>query len=218
MAETIRILLIDDHSLFRGAVARLLAGEPDLQIAGECATVDEGIRILQTAPVDIVLLDINLGLQQGGAFLKLARDQGFTGKILVVTAGVSKFEAARLRQRGCSRIILKQDRPELLIEAIREAVSGTDERDEDSLKMDLQRLSGRPPMPTPLTSRERQVLRGVFEGSANKEIAFNLGISEPLVKSVVQQLFIKTGVRTRVQLVRIAVERYWKEMEEEDQT
>ena len=64
MDETIRLLLIDDHSLFRDAIARLLAAQPDFRIAGECGTVDDGIRILKSVPVDIVLLDINLGLQQ----------------------------------------------------------------------------------------------------------------------------------------------------------
>ena len=57
------------------------------------------------------------------------------------------------------------------------------------------------------------MLRAVFAGQSNKEIAFALGVSEPLVKAVLQQLFSKTGVRTRSQLVRIALERYWKEME-----
>jgi DNA-binding NarL/FixJ family response regulator len=211
----IRILLIDDHSLFRGAIARLLAGQPDFKIAGECTTVDDGIQILKSAPVDIVLLDINLGLQQGGAFPKLARDQGFTGKIVVVTAGVSKFEASRLLQRGCSRIILKHEPPDLLITAIREVIAESGDQDATAMETELQRLdSSGAALPNPLTSRERQVLRGVFEGLANKEIAFKLGVSEPLVKSVVQQLFTKTGVRTRTQLVRIAVERFWKELEE----
>ena len=95
--EFIRILPIHDHSLFREAIARLLAGQPDFRIAGECSTVDDGIRVLASAPVDLVLLDINLGLQQGGAFPKLAREEGFTGKILVVTAG-AKIEATRLLQ------------------------------------------------------------------------------------------------------------------------
>ena len=58
-------------------------------------------------------------------------------------------------------------------------------------------------------------MRGVFGGQTNKEIAFGLGVSEPLVKSVMQQLFTKTGVRNRSQLIRIAVERYWKELESE---
>ena len=61
------------------------------------------------------------------------------------------------------------------------------------------------------------MLRGVFAGQSNKEIAFQHGISEPLVKAVIQQLFDKTGVRTRVQLVRAAIEKYWPELEEESE-
>ena len=204
-----RILLIDDHSLFREAVARLLGREGDFEIVGECATVDEGITVLRSSAVDVVLLDINLGLQQGGAFLPLARDAGFKGKILVVTAGVSKLEAGRLVERGCAGIILKQERPEVLIERIR-AITG-----QSGVPPPIPETLGVPGAdePAPFTARERQVLRAVFAGQTNKEIAFKLGVSEPLVKAVLQQLFSKTGVRTRSQLVRIALERHWKELE-----
>ena len=212
MFNRVRILLIDDHALFREAIARVLAAQPDLEIVGECATVEEGIDIIKSTPLDLVLLDINLGSQQGGAFLNLAREAGFTGKILVVTAGVSRFEAARLLQKGCCGIFLKHERPQLLIERIRGIVNGTGtvSRAEnleqvEAASQDIRR---------PLTRRERQVLRGVFGGRTNKEIAFELEVSEPLVKAVVQQLFTKTGVRNRSQLVRAAVEQYWKEVEE----
>ena len=211
MLEPIRILLIDDHSLFREAVARLLGGEPDFRVVGEVATVDEGLQAIKRTPVDIVLLDINLGLQQGGAFPGLARGEGFTGKILVVTAGVSKMEAARLLQRGCSGIVLKHERPERLIQSIHEAIRGEPAASKEQLD---ELNSYKSALPAPLTDRERQVLRGVFAGFANKEIAAKLAISEPLVKSILQQLFGKTGVRTRTQLVRVAVERYWKELEQ----
>ena len=213
MPDAIRILIIDDHSLFREAIARLLAGEPDFQIAGEAATVEEGLTALKGTPVDIVLLDINLGLQQGGAFLTLARNEGFAGRILVVTAGVSKFESTRLFQRGCSGIILKHERPERLIESIREAIRSKS-GDQSQRQPKRQPDSYDAAVSNPLTVRERQVLRGVFDGLANKEIAAKLNISEPLVKSIIQQLFGKMGVRSRAQLVRVAVERYWKELEE----
>ena len=210
-----RILLIDDHSLFREAIARLLGRESDFEIVGECATVEEGIAVLKSNPVDVVLLDINLGLQQGGAFLPLAKQAEFKGKILVVTAGVSRLEAGRLVERGCAGIILKQERPEVLIERIRGITGATDAGEA---------VTAPPPLPDAMappgaeasqefTARERQVLRAVFAGQTNKEIAFKLGVSEPLVKAVLQQLFSKTGVRTRSQLVRIALERHWKDLE-----
>ena len=168
MPNPIRILIIDDHSLFREAIARLLAGEPDFQIAGEAATVEEGLKALQGTPIDIVLLDINLGLQQGGAFLTLARNEGFAGRILVVTAGVSKFESTRLFQRGCSAIILKHERPERLIESIRDAIR---RKSGDELQRELKKQldSYDAAVPNPLTVRERQVLRAVFDGQLTKK-------------------------------------------------
>jgi DNA-binding NarL/FixJ family response regulator len=206
-----RILLIDDHSLFREAIARLLGRESDFEIVGECATVEEGITVLKSNTVDVVLLDINLGLQQGGAFLPLARQAEFKGKILVVTAGVSRLEAGRLVERGCAGIILKQERPEVLIERIRAITGKTDAATPPPLPDATAPAGAEASMD--FTPRERQVLRAVFAGQTNKEIAFTLGVSEPLVKAVLQQLFSKTGVRTRSQLVRIALERHWKELE-----
>ncbi|HEV2201713.1 MAG TPA: response regulator transcription factor [Bryobacteraceae bacterium] len=215
MPAPTRILLIDDHSLFREAVARLLGGEPEFEVVGQCATVEEGLGVLRSSPADIVLLDINLGSQQGGAFVPQARAVGYSGKILVVTAGVSRVEAERLMRRGCAGIVLKQERPELLIERIRAVMSGAVSPANQSAVLEDLDVPGREPA-VRFTPRERQIMRGVFAGQTNKEIAGDLGISEPLVKAVMQQLFEKTGVRTRAQLVRTAIERYWKELEEDD--
>jgi DNA-binding NarL/FixJ family response regulator len=214
--EATRILLIDDHALFREAIARLLAAQTDIEVIGEGATLGEGLEIVKSRPVDIVLLDINLGFEQGGAFLNLARAEGFSGKVLVVTAGVSKLEATRLLQRGCAGIFLKHERPQLLIAKIREIMQGTEPPAEpEAVDIALKQLeNGDREPPRPLTPRERQVLCGVFSGRTNKEIAHKLGVSESLVKAFVQQLFLKAGVRSRAQLVRAAVERYWKELEE----
>jgi two-component system nitrate/nitrite response regulator NarL len=215
MSGVTRILLIDDHSLFREAIARLLGAEADFEVTGECATVEEGLSHLLSQNADVVLLDINLGLQQGGAFLNLAWEQGFKGKVLVVTAGVSKIEAARLMERGCSGIILKHERPQLLVERIRQVTQETDEQAAATLP-DLAQFDQFGQGDTrPFTPRERQILRGVFSGKSNKEIAHDMNISESLVKAVLQQLFANTGVRTRSQLVRTAIERHWKELEEE---
>ena len=215
MPDPTRILLIDDHALFREAIARLLAAQTDIEVIGEGATVGEGLEIVKTRTVDIVLLDINLGFEQGGAFLNLARAEGFSGKVLVVTAGVSKLEAGRLLQRGCAGIFLKHERPQLLIEKIRDVMKPSTGFEREDANIVLKELNnGDPEGPRPFTPRERQVLCGVFSGRTNKEIAHKLGVSESLVKAFVQQLFRKAGVRSRAQLVRAAVERYWKELED----
>ncbi len=215
MPNPTRILLIDDHSLFREAIARLLGGVAEFEVVAQCATVEEGLGALRSSPVDIVLLDINLGSQQGGAFPQQAHAAGYTGRILVVTAGVSKIEADRLMQLGCSGIVLKQERPELLIERIRAVMDGAEaaagQEPADHQFADAGRESA-----VQFTPRERQILRGVFRGQTNKEIAAAAGVSEPLVKAVMQQLFEKTGVRTRALLVRTAIERHWKDLEEDE--
>ena len=215
MPDPIRILLIDDHALVREGIARLLAAQADFRIAGEAATVDEGIEIVNRTAVDVVLLDINLGTHQGSAFLEMARSAGFTGKVLVVTAGVSRLESERLLHKGYSGIFFKHERPPLLIEKIRAVASG----------QGCSAVASRIEPPAQLldtsvelanfTPREQQVLRRVFAGLSNKEIAFELNISEPLVKAFVQQLFRKAGVHSRTQLVRVAMEKYWALLESE---
>ena len=89
-----RILLVDDHVLFREGVVRLLESEPDFEIAGHCASVDRAMETLSEDAVDIVLLDIDLGDKRGSELLLRAREEGFRGRFLVVTAGVGAHEGA----------------------------------------------------------------------------------------------------------------------------
>jgi len=206
----VRIVLVDDHALFREGLTRLLGAEPDLDIVGHCATVDEALEILSAGPVDLVLLDVDLGAQRGSEFMTRARRAGFAGRVLVVTAGLTDAEAARFLREGASGIFLKHDSPAVLVRSIRQVMDGEASVDHEILSGVL-RMCAPPEEETakaPLTERERGVLHGVLEGLANKEIAAELDISESSVKAALQQLFHKTGVRTRSQLVRIALEQY----------
>jgi len=209
-SSKVRILLIDDHALFREGLARLLAGEPDFELLVPCASVDEAFRVLDTAQADFVLLDYDLGQERGSRFLVQAREHGFDGRILIVTAGVSDSEAAELLRQGVSGIFMKHSRPELLAKAIRKVMEGEVWLDQRHLKAVLneQLLAEQSDRSRRLTERERDVLRGVLRGLANKEIAARLQVSESSVKATLQQLFLKTGVRTRSQLVRVALEQY----------
>ena len=205
----IRLLLIDDHVLFREGLVRLLGSEPDLEVVAHCSSVTEALQSLSTTAVDIVLLDVDLGTERGFDFLVRARREGFAGPVLVVTAGMAASEAALLISHGAAGIFLKQHSAQLLASGIRTVADGRVWIDQHSLaslvgSQQARLASDR----SNLTEREREVLRGVFDGLANKEIATRLQVSESSIKSVLQQLFHKTGVRTRSQLVRIALERY----------
>jgi DNA-binding NarL/FixJ family response regulator len=203
--NTTHILIVDDHGLFRESLARVLATEPDFQVVAHCATTDEAAAVLKDHRVDLLLLDFDLGDRDCTKFVGSAVEGGFTGKILLVTAGVNANQAAELVRLGVAGIFLKHDLPALLTQAIRDVVGGKVYLDQELLRGAVA-VAAKPGLPP--TERERQVLLHILEGLTNKEIADRLGVSESSVKASIQQLFSKTGVRTRSQLVRIALERY----------
>jgi DNA-binding NarL/FixJ family response regulator len=211
----IRILLVDDHSLFRDSLSRLLEAEPDFRIAATCATVSDALAVLKRqpvdGPVDIVLLDYDLGDEQGSTFLEEAKRLRFDGRILMVTAGMGDAVTMRAFEGGASGVFLKHSPPAQLIEAIHKVMNGEMWLDSRAVRSFVAGASVRTtpePGPQSLSARERSVLKAVFDGLTNKEIAAQMQLSESSVKAVLQQLFEKTGVRTRSQLVRIAIEQH----------
>ena len=213
--DKIRILLLDDHALFRDGLSRLLAGEPDMVMAALCASVSEATDVLRRKPIDLVLLDYDLGKEHGFEFITQARQSGFEGRILMVTAGMSDAESVQALGLGVAGIFPKHSSPAQLKQAIRKVMAGETWLDENAIQS-LVKASRQPQVANrskPFTERETQVLHGVFEGLSNKEIGTRLNISESSVKAALQQLFQKTGVRTRSQLVRITLEEHsarWK--------
>jgi two-component system, NarL family, nitrate/nitrite response regulator NarL len=197
----IRLLLLDDHVLFREGVSRLLASENDFEVVAQCGSPSEGLDVLARMPLDIVLLDYDLETDTGTRFISAAHAAGFRGKILMVTAGMNELQSSLAWKLGIAGIALKHSSPARLLQAIRTVSGGGKWNDQEATERSAR------PAARALTPRERQVLRGVLEGQTNKEIAHNVGASLSSVKASLQQLFDKTGVRTRSQLVRVAVER-----------
>lgn len=208
--QTLHILLLDDHALFRESVSRLLGVEPGFDVVAHCGTIEEALQVLRRTSIDLVLLDFDLGGRDGKEFLRSAREQGFNGKVLLVTAGVDAGSVSELIRSGISGVFRKHDSAALLAQGIRDVMAGKVWLDQEQLQTAL-RTESTTPQPsgiTRFTEREQQVLSFVFEGLANKEIAARIGVSEGSVKSTLQLLFSKTGVRTRSQLVRIVLEYY----------
>lgn len=201
---------MDDHSLFRESLSRLLQAEPDFRIVGTCASASEALAILDRARPDVVLLDYDLGEEQGLTFLDQARKRDFPGHVLMVTAGMTDGAALRAIESGSAGIFLKHSPPAQLVEAIHRVDNGEPWLDAKAMRSVIAGATGKldeRQSSQELNTRERSVLQGVFEGLTNKEIASQLQMSEGSVKAVMQQLFDKTGVRTRSQLVRIALEK-----------
>jgi two-component system, NarL family, nitrate/nitrite response regulator NarL len=208
--QALHILVLDDHALFRESVSRLLSAEAGFDVVAHCGAIEDALQVLRRKPVDLVLLDFDLGERDGREFLRMAKEQGFKGKVLLVTAGIDAGAASELIRSGISGVFRKHDSAALLAQGIRDVMAGKVWLDQEQLQTAL-RMEPTPPHASAtrrFTEREQQVLSFVFEGLANKEIAGRIGVSEGSVKSTLQQLFSKTGVRTRSQLVRIVLERY----------
>ena len=213
VSRQIRLLILDDHALFRQGLARVLSAEEGFTVVAECSNIADALKCLAETRIDLVLLDVDLGGEYGGEFLARARTSGFAGKVLIVTAGVNEGEASRLLRWGTDGIFLKHDSLPTLFERIAKIMAGESVLDPTSVRALLRRIEGDGhESRTPLTDRERDVMRGVLEGLGNKQIADRLRVSETSIKGTLQQLFQKTGVRTRAQLARVAVEKYRNEL------
>jgi two-component system nitrate/nitrite response regulator NarL len=205
----INLLLVDDHAMFRQGLARVLEKEPGFKIVGQYASGSEALAVLRESEAAVVLLDVDLGSERALDFILQARKQGFEGRILVVTAGVSDQEALQLVQAGVAGIMHKHHSTDLLASTIRQVSGGEVYLEKDYMaslfrSVDRTKSQDRPR----LTERDKIVLRYIFQGLTNKDIGLRLQISESAVKSSLRILFDKLAVRTRAQLVKIALEQY----------
>lgn len=208
-AQTINLLLLDDHAMFRQGLARVLEKEPGIKIVAQCASSAQALEILAKSGATMVLLDVDLGPERALDFVTQAKKKGFAGQILVVTAGVSGQEAVQLVQAGVAGILHKQHSTEKLSDAIRQVAAGEVCLEQDYLTSLFRSVDRTKPLAQPrLTERDKTVLRFIFQGLTNKDISARLEISEGAVKASLRQLFDKLGVRTRAQLVKVALEQY----------
>ena len=205
----IRLLLVDDHAMFREGLARMFEKEPGFEIVGQCASASFGLASLEASEATMVLLDVDLGAERAVDFVKGAKRKGFGGHILVVTAGISDQEAVQLIQAGVAGIMHKHHSTEELCDTIRQVASGEVCLEKKYLSP-LFRVVDRshPPTGPRLTDRDRTILRFILQGLTNRGIAARLEVSEGAVKASLRQVFTKLSVRTRAQLVKVALEQY----------
>jgi DNA-binding NarL/FixJ family response regulator len=202
-----RLALLDDHGLFRESLGHLLASEPDFEVVGQCSTSAEALELLENTAVDLVLLELNIGTERSDEFISAARQAGYLGKFLLVTAGIDPARSAAALKLGASGIFLKCNSSSRLVQAIRLVASGEASVDQRVIQL----IADRYPQHEDqclgcLTKREQTVLKALLNGLTNKKIGRQVGVSESAIKATLQQLFDKAGVRTRSQLVRAALD------------
>lgn len=211
-AAKIRVLIVDDHEMFREGLARTLEKEIDFAVAGLCASVPEALALLDDT-IAVVLLDVDLGRGRALEFVEAARKTSFTGRVLVLTAGISGPEAVQLIHAGVAGIMHKQHSVQALCNNVRRVAAGESYIEPDYLTPLFRSVDRNRPVTKPrLNERDRVVLRAIFQGQTNKIIAKGLGISESAVKASIRQLFEKLGAGTRAQAVKVALEQYRDEL------
>ncbi len=210
---TIRILLIDDHTLFRSGIRALLQRQADFEIVDEAADGVEGIKRAKQHRPDVILLDLNMPGLSGLEALQLLVEDLPQIAVIVLTVSEEAEELAAALRGGARGYLIKNIETEALIAGIRRAAAG-EPVISDSMTAKLV-AQFRAPAPvaaarqdeTPrLTAREREIVQGLARGESNKEIARDLGVAESTVKIHVQNILKKLNLASRVQVAVYAVE------------
>lgn len=209
LLEKARIMLVDDHALFRSGMASLLAGRPDMEVVGEAETGEEAVRLAEELMPDLILMDINMPGGGGMEATRIIKEQMPYVKIVVLTASDENdllFEAVKAGAQG---YLLKHLDPEQFLEELTAQIRGEASISGDvALKIirafstqDVERQQ------TQLTGRELEVLKLVGEGYSNRDIASRLFISENTVKNHLRNILQKLHFENRVQAAAYAIRR-----------
>ena len=216
--DRIRLLVVDDHTLFRRGLTALLAADEGLTVVGDAADAGEAQRACERLKPDVILLDNHLPGVTGVAALPALRAACPEARILMLTVSESEEDLAAALKAGAHGYLLKTIDGEALSAAIRRAIAGDSvvAQEMTSKLVSAFRQSttggstadaGGEPAPRELSPRETEILREIGGGASNKEIARRLSIAESTVKVHVQHLLRKLEVASRVQLALIARDR-----------
>jgi two-component system nitrate/nitrite response regulator NarL len=209
MSAGYHVLILDGYALMRDILTDFLLKEPACLSAKAVPDVVSAIRHIQQARVSLVLLDDNLPGEPASAFMERLARLPFHVPVLVLSSGMNHCAVRRLLGLGAAGIVWNTSTMKDLSACVLEVARGATWKDSTCLE---RALGGAPrQLPSwaiPFSERQAQVLKGIAAAQANKEIAARLGVSETSVKCTVQQIFGKTGVRSRTELVRVVMERF----------
>ncbi len=206
-----RVLLIDDHTLFRLGLKNLLE-RSDIDVVGAASTGHEGLKIVHEADPDVVLLDMRMPDMDGLSVLKKLREDGVEVPIAMLTTSSEERDLVESLRNGAQGYLLKDMDPEDLVAALRRIVDGETVVTPQLAGTLARALTGKieePEEETPLselTPRETEIIEHLAEGQSNKVIARELGITDGTVKLHVKAILRKLNVRSRVEAAVIAVE------------
>ena len=219
ITDKIRIALADDHPIFRDGLCRLLSLEEDFDVV---AQVNDGLQVLEVLrqyEPDILLLDLNMPGLNGLATLQRVQTAKIKTRIILLTASDNQNEFVDALKLGSSGIVQKQTATELLVDSIRRVHAGELWMDSRTKTAVIQRFVSPGDLPSPaipaapgdqnrspLSPREREIVKLTAQGFKNSDMAAKLSLSEQTVKNHLHNIFEKLGVSDRLELALLAVE------------
>ena len=212
-AEPIRVLVVDDHALFRRGLEMVLAQEPDIEVVGEAADGSEALVMARELAPDIVLMDVRMPRRSGIEACLAIKDSVPSAKIVMLTISDEEADLYEAIKAGASGYLLKEISIDEVADAIR-AVHGGQSLISPAMASKLltefatmiKRSDERSQVPAPrLTDRELEVLKLVARGLNNRDIAKELFISENTVKNHVRNILEKLQLHSRMEAVVYAV-------------
>ena len=211
MSQPLKIVLIDDHTLFRSGLKALLQRQSDFAAVGEAADGLEGVKLIELVAPDVVLLDLDMSHMNGREALAQIVAVHPELAVLMLTVSEDGEDLAECMRLGARGYLLKNINAEFLLSSIRRAVTGDSVLSPEMTAKLVARLRDpRPAASRPdvdsLTPRERETLRHLARGASNKEIARSLDLAESTVKVHVQNILRKLNLSSRVQAAVFAVE------------
>jgi two-component system, NarL family, nitrate/nitrite response regulator NarL len=213
MDQEIKVMLVDDHTLFRKGLAELLDGRDGIRVVAATGTPDEAGRLLAEAQPDVLVLDLNMPPHGGLALLRALQGEGWSRPTLILTVSDAEDDLANAMRAGARGYLLKDMEPDDVVDAILRAVRGeTVVAPTMTLKL-VNLLQGggsknaaRDNLLAQLTAREREILDHLAQGQSNKAIARALDISHDTVKLHVRHILSKLNLTSRVEAAVFAVE------------
>lgn len=216
MSETIRVLLVDDHALFRSGIRSLLQRHPEFEVVGEAGDGMEGVKRAGQLRPDVVLLDLHMPGLSGRETARMITKEVPESQVLMLTVSEDADDLLETLRAGASGYLLKNIAADTLIAAIRTAAHGESVVSPEMMAKLLKNVgadSGRSALADgksahrdKLTPREREILAFIARGQSNKEIARELAVAESTVKIHVQNMLRKLNLSSRVQAAVYAVE------------
>jgi two-component system nitrate/nitrite response regulator NarL len=210
---TIRILIADDHPIFRDGLRRLLESEPNLMVVGEAADGAEAVQLTERLHPDIVLLDLAMPRMPGLDALRELAQTSQPARTIVLTALIERRQMLEALQLGARGVVLKESATQVLLKSIETVMAGGywvgRESVPDLRELVLRDLPREEPAGTQygLTPREQQMVEAIVEGLSNREMAQKFGVREDTVKHHLTSIFSKLDVGTRLELALFALDK-----------